>query len=455
MQAIDTRQALTQTFRDTIWGAVGYEPYGLQQDAHDDPAPIKQVAGGIRAGKSKGAAMELCAKLYIPNSLFWIVGPDYEQARAEFHYVHEALEILDFVKGRPSVPSRGSCKLETVWGAQVETKTSDDVRRLASFAPHGIVMAEAAQQPHDVYLKLLERCLENRAWLWMSGTFESSLGWYADFFERYRENAHPHIRIYSWPTWANTRIFPGGRNDPAIQQLEEQMPADLFMERCGAVPVKPHGLVHKAFSPRRHVRNLQWDESLPVELAIDPGYGGAYAVLFCQKVGNRAHVLDEVYERNLIAQEIIPKVRARPLFRYVASGVIDVAGTQHHATYSQVEIWEKYAPEVDLRWQKIGVEDGIEVINLYLKPDSEGNPKILFDEKLKMARTEEGLAQGILGEFLLRKYAPYKEGQSEKIRPIKANDHALNALGYYLYDWNGPVLIRPRLTAPIHRGWWY
>jgi len=256
-----------------IWKLAGYEPSELQLMAHNDPHRIKLIAGGVRAGKSYSGAMELLSRLMVEKGLFWIVGPDYEQAKAEFDYVHQVLERAKLIAGQPSMPSRGSRSLRTKWGAKLETKTSDDVRKLASFAPHGIIMAEAAQQPHDVYMKMLERALEKDAWIWMCGTFESSLGWYADLFEEWK-SPDAIGKSFSLPTWSNTRLFPGGRNDPKIKQLEASMPEDLFSERCAAIPCKPQGLVHNTCDPKTPVRKLIVYDKYPVELANDPGFVG-------------------------------------------------------------------------------------------------------------------------------------------------------------------------------------
>lgn len=426
------------------------------------------MAGGIRGGKSYFSAMELLGRCYVDDGLFWIVGPDYEQAKAEFDYIHGALECLDMIDS-VSMPERGSRRIVTRWGARIETKTSDDVRKLASFAPSGILMAEAAQQPHDVFLKLMERALEKHAWLVMSGTFETSLGWYADHFEQWQTFNPVGAKSFSLPTWSNTRVFPGGRKDPKILQLEASMPPDLFMERCGAVPVKPSGLVFKEFDPKTHVKRLEQQFASdgepvePVELAIDPGYGGAYAVLFVQVVKptpesqpTRVHVLDEIYTRELIAQDVIPLVQANPLCRQVRSGVIDIAAKQHHANYSQIEIWQKHAPGISLRMNRVPVEEGINAIKLRLQRSADdGEPNLLFNSHLTISRTEAGLANGVLGELLSYKYRPFVEGRSESARPIKANDHAINALAYYLYDRFGPVIRRvPPSKYSYSRGRW-
>ena len=44
---------------------------------------------------------------------------------------------------------------------------------------------------------------------------------------------------------------------------------------------------------------------MPVRLAIDPGYAEAYAVEVLQCIDGREVIVDEIYERGLVTEEII------------------------------------------------------------------------------------------------------------------------------------------------------
>ena len=52
---------------------------------------------------------------------------------------------------------------------------------------------------------------------------------------------------------------------------------------------------------------------MPVRLAIDPGYAGAYAVEVLQCIDGREVIVDEIYERGLVTEEIIEMARSRPV----------------------------------------------------------------------------------------------------------------------------------------------
>lgn len=411
-----------------IWRHLNYQPTAEQLAAHLHPARLKLVAGGERGGKSFSAAMELIRRCNVEDGLFWIVGPDYEQARAEFDYCAQALTTVGGIADI-SYPQRGQCSLTTAWNATIETKTADDVRKLASQAPDGILMAEAAQHPYDSWLKLRGRVAEKRGWLWASGTFESSLGWYAEVWQRWQVDNPEGGQSFSLPTWANLAVFPGGRADPEIKALEATYPADLFLERFGAIPCPPAGLVFREFSFAQHVSDAAvYDPSRRVELAVDPGYAGAYAVLALQDDGGFVSVIDEVYMTGAVASEVIAECKKREWWSMVRSGVIDIAGRQHQGLPSHVEIWRDEAG-IYLRSNQVGIVDGIARTHTFLSDPATKTPRIQFAPHLKHTFTE-------FGRY---KYPQVAENRPVQEEPLDRDNHALKALAYWLYAKFGPV----------------
>lgn len=440
---------LREQFRRIAWAKAKYIPSDAQAAFHDDKSRLKLVAGGIRGGKSYSTAMDVLPDLLIDDGLIWIVGPDYEQCKPEWEYMHNILKAMGKIR-KVSNPERGGRSFETTWGARVQTKSSDDARALASFAPHVILMVEAGQQSYETMQKVLERALEHNAKVIMSGTFEGALSWYADMYEKWGADNPEQGRSFSIPSWSNTAIFPGGRDDPKIKALEAAMPYDLFMERCGAVPYKPSGLVFKEFDREKHVERLDFDPTLPVELAIDPATH-TYAVLAIQwkLIDGITHVyiIDEIYEHDIIAQAIIPLVKERPWFKHVSGGVIDIAGTQRAANKSQVQVWFEETG-ISLRSKYIFIEESIATVKLRLQ-----NETLHLDYRLDATKGYDGKGNGILAEFGLYKWREWNEGQGSKQRPIDSNNDALKALGYWLYDRFGPVVERKKRRKPTIRSY--
>src|SRR6187402_682378 len=70
---------------------------------------VIQLLGGERSGKSFLSAFFLA--LYAQpttrtsgGNLYWIVGPNYVQPRAEFQYIYQCFDYLNLIKGKASMP---------------------------------------------------------------------------------------------------------------------------------------------------------------------------------------------------------------------------------------------------------------------------------------------------------------------------------------------------------------
>lgn len=452
-------------FQDNLFATLGYEPSEEQWLFHRDRHRIRQVIGGERGGKSYSSAMEGLSRSPFTvdggPGVFWIVGPDYNQARPEFQYILDGYRALGREPVKVSQPQNNASPwlMELPGGTTWETRSSNDVKKLASFAVDGVIMAEAAQQGYDVFLKLRGRLIERRAWLVMSGTLEKGEPWYPECYQRWQGPNLENAKSFSLPTWSNHHIFPGGRGDPQIKELEATFPPDLFLERFGAKPTPPSGLVFKEFSFNTHVEELE-PMDLPVELAIDPGYTGAYAVLAIQQAGGLTRVIDEVYVRFGVAQEVIEECKSRWWWELVpkggegkTGGVIDIAGKQHQGMASHVEIWATDAG-VTLRSQPVSIEDGILVVRTLLKNPKDGRPRIVFDAGLSALKDHDGHPLGVLGELGMYRYPERTGLQAQTDKPIDRYNHALKALGYWEYDKHGPVMGRKVSNKRKVREYW-
>lgn len=450
---------MTNTWQHLAWHLLGYRPNPAQAEiirSFLDGTRFVLICGGERAGKSiTSVAMAMLMMGpeqdeygdYV-NRLYWIVGPDYAQTRAEFSYIHRALKKAGLVEheSMPEVKTQPWI-LRTTFGVTVETRTSSDVSKLASFTVHGILMVEAAQQNYEVWLKLRARVMETRSWVILSGTLEKGLPWYASLLRKWRGQNADGGRSFSLPTWSNTDVFPGGRNDPEILAIEATYPRDLFLERFGAEAHSQHGLVIPEFNPATHIRMLEpvkddQGKVLPITLAVDPAQH-TYPVLFIQKVGAYAHVLDAVYMHNAVAQDVIIKCMESPFWPYVDKkngNAIDIAGTQRHANKSQVEIWQDVAG-VSFAAKFLPLEVTIATIRFRLgSTNTFGEPLVYFNSSLPNPDPRpDGTAAHFLTEFELWKWPERNPNQNVPLKPVDRANDGIKALGYWLVHTYGPV----------------
>jgi hypothetical protein len=362
------------------------------------------LLGGERASKSWLASLLAIICMDITKKgLYWIVGPDYRQARQEFLYIYEALRdnyLVDINTVSMPNDEASSWTFTTIWGQTWATRSASDIQKLASFSVSGVIMAEAAQHIYESYLKLMGRVSETRGFLILSGTLERGLPWYADLYRRWQGPNILNAKSWSIPSWSNIAIYPGGYDDPAMVELRSEYPEDLFMERFGAEPRRKFGLVLPEFDVAKHVKHMEADPKIPVELWMDPGQH-CYAVLFVQQEGLVTNVLDRVYARGRIVHDVIPEVMANPLWKYVNlrnAGVIDNAGKQHQANKSQIELWQEMAG-ASLRANYVKLDVTINTLRFRLRDANPlHTPLIFFNDHFTNLKSPNGDALDVLAE---------------------------------------------------------
>lgn len=416
------------------WDAIGYRPTQAQLPLLTDPIRFKLIAGGERSGKSRTSSVFPVPRIG-DISLVWFVGPDYNHCRQEMDYFYDDMVALGAVE-RTSMPVSifQPCHVKLSTGTLVRTVTANDVRRLASQAPDIVIMCEAAQTSEEAYKRCRGRVAEKRGDLILSGTFEDSLPWYADLYHAW-QSPDAEGRSWSLPSWTNTFIYPEGENDPEILSMKGAYDEKYFSERIAGVPVLPRETVFPEFTVASHTGHHPFNPDRPVELAIDPGYSGAYAVLAIQWDNNFVYVVDEIYMKFKSTYDVIAEARQRPWWKNIIksrAGIIDIAAKQHHEGQSHLEIWaenERYGGGgLSLRCRFIPIEDGISRLRSFLKSPSTGKPRLLYNA-LTTPYSQK--------EYRLYKYPKDAEGKPIIERPIDRDNHSIKAITYWLVNRYG------------------
>lgn len=402
------------------------------------------MTGGERAGKSVLSGTEGICWEFGFTDLIWITAPDYTQARPEFEYITQDLFNAGALTSKNfSMPKEGACSALAETGCLIETKTSEDVRKLAGKAPGLVLMVEAAQQGYDVFLKLVGRVAEKRGLVFMSGTLEEGAVWYSDLYNLFQTPNRFGGRSYSVPSWANLSVYPGGYNDPEIQRMKDVLPEALFLERHAAVPRKPSNVVFPEFDITAHVSDLyEYLPELPVYLAIDPGFAGAYAVNACHVVGDKVWSFDEIYETrpDTGTDKIVQMASKREWWKHVERIVIDVAGNAAQLTdgrsvssmWHEATMRDKIGGERGLYpvGQRVGLTDGIDRYRRFL-----GNPR--KPESIRVGyhpRCEQSIREHSEYRYPKRRMSV---NRPDSERPVDAHNHALKAMTYLIVDQFG------------------
>lgn len=398
-------------------------------------------AGGERAGKSWVGANYLNVRdAAWDGELYWIVGKDYERCQNEFEYIAKAMLELNVVQASEiHTPHSGQWYMTLVSGTTIKTWSLQDWLKVGSEAPKGIIICEVAQISHTEYLRLTDRTAEKRGWVIGTGTFEGSLGWYPELWKLYQLPGQSG-QSFSYPTWSNLAIFPGGENDPEIIRLKEKYAdrTDYFMERFGGVPSPPKGLVFPEFRALTHVKTMEIKDS-PIYLWIDPGYAGAYAVEVIQVVDDTIRIIDEIYEQGLVSEEITKVVMQKSWFKLVEGGVVDIAARQHQAMPAVEQIWE--TPRKDDGWPGVRLtsnyvkeEEGRERLHTFLTVNPiDHEPRLFIDPKCHGILSEFGIcANPFTDEAAPYKWKEARTGEVIGKNPDDKNNHGIKAIWYGL-----------------------
>jgi hypothetical protein len=434
-----------------IYDKVGFNPTDAQMPIINSRKRFTLVAGGEQAGKSIIASKYLLARMFEINDpgLYWLVAADYERTRAEFEYLVDDFSALGVLKESSKRVDPGRMLLAD--GTRIETKSAKDPRTLAMRAPDGIIGCEASQLDLETFYRMRGRCAPRRGWMFLSGTFEGSLGWYPQMHVSWSIPTEDE-ESFSLPSYTNTHLYPGGVDDPEIQRLKRDSSDDFFLERIEGVPSPPEGLVFGEFRPDLHVADVKWSVGDPVHLWMDPGYAGAYAVMAVQISDDVITVIDEVYERGLVTEEIIDVCRNRPWWQDVQYGVIDVAGYQHQAMAAPAEIWMKETG-LYLSSRKILINDGTERLKSFLKPDPVSRKsKVLINPKCTGLLSEFGAAPNPFdGQTRAYRWKVDRDGNIVGNVPEDKNNHGVKALVYGIVDNYGYGYIQGRDRIPVKR----
>lgn len=437
---MDTVLTKRRKDKELLFGLLGYKPSPEQWEIHLDPHRIRLVAGGEGGGKSIVGARDLLGSVAADTGkLYWLFGADYDETSQEYFYLVEDFTELGILKSATKDHNPGKIVLAPPFNTIIKTISGTDPMKIGKEAPDGVLVCEAAKIDFVSYLRLQARIARARGWLLMTGTFEGSLGWYVDLFQQWQIPTEDS-RSFSLPSWTNTALYEGGREDKEIKRLEALLPKELFDERFGGIPCPPMGLVFKEFKMPHHVRELDIVPDEPIYLYIDPGFAGAYAVLAVQIISDVPYIVDEVYEQGLTTQEIILVCKQKWWWKQVSPrGVVDIAALQHHAMPAVAEVWASSGEDgagIHLSSNKVGIIEGIDRLRTFLKVNPLTNqPNIFISTRCKGLISEFGGAPNPFTEQqAVYRYKVGKEGEVVGEKPEDKNNHAIKALIYGLVD---------------------
>lgn len=460
--------------KSAVWESIYYEPHDGQKVIHRSPARHRVGACGRRFGKSVVGGHELVPEVlktyYARDTLeesgqrreFWIVGPEYSDSEKEFRVFYDDCHRLRLPFDRPGTynnPETGDMVI-SLWKGKflVHAKSAKYPQTLVGEGLSGVILAEAAKLKETVWTKYLRPTLADfRGWsLWLS-TPEGKNFFY-EAWKRGQDPGNPDWDSWRMPSWTNRKVFKWETTSQGVEAMKQllrdgsitremeshlqvdreiidmarEMSEEKFNQEIGADFTEFVGVVFKDFDEEIHVRDLQYDPSLPLFAACDYGWTNPFVWLAIQiDVWDNIRVIGEYRVTNRDINDIASDLADWPLASKAKVLYPDPAEPGDTAVLcKKLRMKANTSTGGELKWR-------LELIRQHLKVQhkdlEEGHPerapKLLIDRSCK----------GLIYEMGEYRFPDNKsEIKPNREEPMDKDDHGPEALGRFMRGYFGP-----------------
>lgn len=457
---------LTWEAKRAFFAAQGYKPHKYQAMFHKSKARNRVACAGARGGKSYSAGEECAADLILPNRRWWIVGKTFALAEKEFEYVHKAFfqhpdnkTARFFAANSKSRYNRvqGQMRIEFDWGSWVECKSIQDPDSLLGEELDGVIFAEGSKIPKFVYDSIIEQRLAMRCGMLIIPTTPDG---YDDLvfplFKRGQiEDNHfgkcdyvDSVESWQFPSVANP-TYPKKVYEAAKRKVAQGILSQAdFDEQYNGHFTSHSGRVYKSFNADVHVVDpYEIPEQWSWVAGMDVGMDAPTTMLLCAVDPNGAIVVvDEYVREGSLVPEHVKNIRAM-WDRYIGEGnqpdyvVIDPAASQRTAA-SQFSVMMQYIEHgIGCVKANNDMDAGISMVTQYLDYDP------YLDESGKQVKSPSlyvfNRCSNLIGEFQGYMWARKRDGERQN-KPVKKNDHCLDALRYVCMSRPITTIVEPR-----------
>jgi hypothetical protein len=325
--------------------------------------------------------------------------------------------------------------IEFPWQTRVEVRSAQHPESLVGEALNGVIMSESAKHREDTFERYIRPALADyRGWATFPTTPEGQ-NWYYQLWRLGRDDTLPEYMSWRFPSWTNTVLYPGGRQDPEIILIERTTSPEWFEQEIGADFTAFVGKIFGEFQEDVHVPRggVHYNPDWPNYIGFDWGFVNPLAAIeFQVDPQDNIHVWREHYKSYTILSEHMNLMRNRvqpPGYR------IDMCFGDAADPGAVVEVASEFAPCIAMPEAKENWREGIELVKTFLreyeigKQDEYGTPqtapKMFVDHS----------CLNLIREFNNYKAPNPTRGNNPRSPRETAqgiDDHALDALRYGL-----------------------
>jgi hypothetical protein len=430
--------------RDLFFNKINYVPHSAGQwSYHRSKARFKVPVCGRRYGKSTMAGRDLEPKLFIPGKdMYWIVGPTYDLGEKEFRVIWDDL-IINMQLGRDKRVKKaynkrsGEMYIQFPWGVRVEVRSAQYAETLVGEGLSGAIMSEAAKHRLETWERFIRPALsDKRGWATFPTTPEGH-NWLYQLWLLGQNPDFPDFASWSFPSWENTVIYPGGRNDPEILLLEKTTAPEWFAQEVAADFSSFVGRIYSEFAEITNVKKVKYNPAWPTYISFDWGFTNPLAAIeFQVDPWDNIYVFREHYKKMQILEEHVLDIKSRenPPGYHLDLAFGDAADPEA-AEYITRNLVACYAePEAKQNWRQ-----GVDLVKTFLKMRQVGSEVIdEYGTPLEMPKLfVDHSCTNLIREFV--NYRAMEGTAAKNPREIAQgiDDHALDALRYglvHLYE---------------------
>jgi len=430
--------------RSEVFNKIGYVPHREQALFHNSKARFRVPVCGRRFGKSKMAGSDAVPRLFIPDRMEWVIGPTYDLGEKEFRVIWDAM-ILKLGMGKDKRVKKaynkkqGNMFIEFPWKTRLEVRSADHPENLVGEALDHAIMSEAAKHKQETWQRFIRPALTDKRGHADFPTTPEGFNWLHEVWQWGQDPSHALWESWQFPSWANSFVYPGGRQDEEILEVEQTSLPEWFAQEYGADFASFVGKIFSAWEERVNVRKVEFQPHLPNYIAFDFGFTNPLAAIEFQITPmDEVRIWREHYKSYTTIRDHIDilKNRDQPDGYRLDLAFGDPADPEAANLISQDLVQCVCLPEVksDYTWM-----DGINLMNNFMKPvpPGVGDNVIVIDE---FGTPAEDIPHFIVDHsctISINEYNNYRSKEPIKGQNVpefghKVKDHGIDAMRYAL-----------------------
>lgn len=417
-----------------LFREIGYNPHPKQELYHNSKARFRIPCCGRRFGKSVMCGHEMTSRLFLPDTVHWIVGPTYALGEKEFRVVFDdifrRLRMGDVRGVRKAYNvDQGNMRIQMPWNSLLEVKSAEKQDSLVGEGLDSVIMSEAAIHKRDTWQMYIEPALLDKRGVADFPSTPRGHNWYEGLWDIGQDPSFDTYESWRFPTWENQAIFPLGVDDPELLNIKRNVSEFHWLQEYCAEFTALEGRIYTEFNRTIHVADIIYNPFWKNFQTYDFGFADPFVCLDVMvDPSDNVYIWREYQIRRKTNQEhaIALAGRENPPHYHVDGRFGDPRDPDAMRTLNMIQpgprIIGRQLPVVNAIGEK---QQGYEIVKQWLKIHSDGKPKFYIDR---------GCTETIRQIEHLQS-PPEREDRNAKEGQREYDDHGADAIRYFFNEY--------------------